>query len=155
MQLPNFGALQPWSDILSLLTKERKEGKGHHSHRVLLVMIRHGEAWENLNPLPNSQCEFEYDDEIIQNFDSDLSDKGVQQAKDLNALLTSDAKAVSGDVNATTSTSMTWFEAMGLDNKVSERYVELSVLSQGHRPGVPIKRKRKLSYTESFTHLRS
>jgi hypothetical protein len=114
-QLPNFGALRPWPDILSLLETESEHEKesseisrGGGRQRLLLVMIRHGEAWENLNPLPNSACEFEYEGKVIQNFDSDLSDTGREQAEQLNELLRKEAAGQEG---------VTWFEAMGLNNQ--------------------------------------
>jgi hypothetical protein len=114
-QLPNFGALRPWPEILSLLETESEHEKesseisrGGGRQRLLLVMIRHGEAWENLNPLPNSACEFEYEGKVIQNFDSDLSDTGREQAEQLNELLREEAAGQEG---------VTWFEAMGLNNQ--------------------------------------
>jgi hypothetical protein len=114
-QLPNFGALRPWPEILSLLETESEHEKesseisrGGGRQRLLLVMIRHGEAWENLNPLPNSACEFEYEGKVIQNFDSDLSDTGREQAEQLNELLRKEAAGQEG---------VTWFEAMGLNNQ--------------------------------------
>jgi len=105
LQLPNFGALRPWSEILDMLQVADQQS----SDRLLVIMIRHGEAWENLNPSPNSECEFEYEGNIIQNFDSDLSDAGVSQAQQLNSLLRE--MAPGKDQN------LTWFEALGLSNK--------------------------------------
>jgi hypothetical protein len=93
--------------------EDKEEGKTKmkvKTNRILLIMIRHGEAWENINPLPNSECEFEYDGQIIQNFDSDLDDKGVDQAKTLNSLF----RSYSFEQHS----NITWFEALGLKDKV-------------------------------------
>lgn len=101
LQLPSFGALKPWSEILSELSGR--------PDRKLLIMIRHGQAWENLNPLSNSECEFELNGEIIQNFDSPLSPTGFEQASSLNSLFKSYS-----DESANKST---WFETIGLSGK--------------------------------------
>lgn len=111
LQLPNFGALRPWSDILDMV-------EGQQSRSLLLIMIRHGEAWENLNPLPNSECEFEYEGNTIQNFDSDLSDAGVSQAQQLNSLLREEAPG--SELNKT------WFDTLGLRNKVDVHFHSVS-----------------------------
>jgi len=100
-QLPAFGATKPWSDILSMLTG--------HPERKLLIMIRHGQAWENLNPLSNSECEFELDGEIIQNFDSPLTPMGIDQAIELKTLFKS--------ISEESSNKSTWFETIGLTNR--------------------------------------
>lgn len=97
-QLPNFGAKIPWKRILSMLSKSMK--------RKLLILIRHGEAWENLNPLSNDHCEFLYEEEIIQNFDSILTPNGILQSQELNQLLHSIADP--------TVSNMTWYETIGL-----------------------------------------
>ena len=103
-QLPNFGAIKPWFEILSQLKM--------HPNRKLLIMIRHAEAWENLNPLGNDHCEFEDENgEIIQNFDSLISPAGFQQTQVLNELLRSLAP---GDQNE--NQNLTWYETMGLLN---------------------------------------
>jgi hypothetical protein len=97
-QLPSFGANYPWADILDMLNEQR----------ILLIMIRHGEAWENINPYTNDVCEFEIDGQTIQNFDSRLDLTGIKQAIDLNNLLLS---------KETNNSSSTWFDVMGLTNK--------------------------------------
>lgn len=101
-QLPSFGALQPWSDILNLLDDA--------PNRILLVMVRHGEAWENVNPYSNDVCEFDYNGETIQNFDSALDFEGIEQCHDLNYLLHEQSNDVSNS-------RATWFETMGLTHK--------------------------------------
>jgi broad specificity phosphatase PhoE len=95
-QLENFGALKPWSAILQELS--------YHVDQRLLIMIRHAEAQENLNPTPNSNCEFTYNGATIQNFDSPLSDDGITQAKALNELFRS----------SSTNPSKSWYETIGL-----------------------------------------
>lgn len=106
LQLPLFGAKIPWPDVMQELTAD--------SNRVLLIMIRHGEAWENVNPLSNDHCEFLFEGHVINNFDSDLDPAGIRQAQDLNSLLRSDAPYAA---NGTRS----WFDALELSNKV-KRY---------------------------------
>lgn len=112
LQLPNFGAKLPWPLILDTLTSA--------SNRVLLLMIRHGEAWENINPLPNSACQFPYEKSMVPNLDSDLDDVGVEQAKQLNSLLKSDSSYANDRTQS-------WFDSMGLTNKVFYVYY-LSIL---------------------------
>jgi hypothetical protein len=106
LQLPAFGAKAPWPELLA----------SARGDRVLLIMVRHGEAWENVNPLSNDQCEFMYEGTTINNLDSDLDDVGVQQARDLNSLLRSDSPY------STSNSSRTWFAAMGLANKVQSMH---------------------------------
>jgi phosphohistidine phosphatase SixA len=105
LQLPNFGASIAWSQILSILQD--------NPSTVLLVMIRHGEAWENINPLGNDACEFDYNGQTIENFDSALDPRGIQQAIDLNTLLRSYPEGRFND----TSTATNWYETMGLSGK--------------------------------------
>lgn len=107
LQLDNFGATIPWNNIIKLL---------NNSSRRLLVMIRHAQAWENLNPNPNYVCEFEYEGRVIQNFDSALSTEGVEQARALNSILRS-SSALPGKELASQS-EKTWFQAMGLENEL-------------------------------------
>jgi broad specificity phosphatase PhoE len=95
-QLDNFGALRAWTEILQELS--------YHANQRLLIMIRHAEAWENLNPTSNSNCEFTYNGATIQNFDSPLSDDGITQAKALNQLFRSSSN----------SPSKSWYETIGL-----------------------------------------
>lgn len=104
LQLPSFGALIPWPEILHL---------AEDPSRILLVMVRHGQAWENLNPYGNDLCEFDYEGETIQNFDSALSPAGEQQAQDLNSLLRSPAPS---DQSPNDDGNASWYEAMGLGN---------------------------------------
>lgn len=101
LQLPNFGAKISWNKILAMLQES--------AQRKLLILIRHGEAWENLNPLSNDHCEFLYENQIIQNFDSPLSPRGIEQALELNELLHSPAPS---DQN--NNQNMTWYETIGL-----------------------------------------
>lgn len=101
-QLPNFGALTSWDDILETLE--------HSADQRLLILIRHGQAYENLNPTSNSNCEFILDGEIIQNFDSPLSPEGQQQVQDLNDLFRSPVS---------NSSDKTWFETVGLAQDTS------------------------------------
>jgi broad specificity phosphatase PhoE len=100
-QLPNFGSIFPWSKLLSMVSDQ--------PNRKLLIMIRHAQAWENLNPTSNSNCEFEYNEEMIPNFDSALSPEGFEQTEILNQLLHSMAP-----VDQTNEQNLTWFETMGL-----------------------------------------
>jgi broad specificity phosphatase PhoE len=95
-QLANFGALKAWPDILNMLHNQPQ--------RKLLILIRHGQAWENLNP-DNTQCTFEYGGQWHNNVDSPLNPTGQQQASALNRLLLSPANATA-----------TWFETIGLLN---------------------------------------
>jgi broad specificity phosphatase PhoE len=95
LNLPNFGATIPWEDILSLVE--------NNSSRRLVVMVRHAQAWENLNHEGNDKCNFTLNGEVISNFDSALSTDGSKQGQDLNDLLSS----VSDNGN-------TWFERLGL-----------------------------------------
>lgn len=76
-------------------------------------MIRHGQAYENLNPESNENCEFMYENEIIQNFDSVLSPDGIQQTIDLNNLL----KSISPPEQSNNQ-NLTWFETIGLNNQL-------------------------------------
>lgn len=96
-QLPNFGANIPWKDILGMVQ--------NNVSRRLIVMVRHGQAWENLNPDGNDKCTFMLNGEVIQNFDSALSTEGVEQAKNLNVLFGSDSGKGSG---------LKWFDELGL-----------------------------------------
>jgi broad specificity phosphatase PhoE len=105
-QLSNFGSILPWSDVLSMVTAD-------HPNRKLLIMIRHAQAWENLNPTSNSNCEFEYNEQMIQNFDSELSPEGYEQAEILNELLHSLAPAEQNHQH-----NLTWFETLGLVNRL-------------------------------------
>jgi hypothetical protein len=109
IQSENFGATMPWNDVLNLVNGSRR----------LLIMIRHAQAWENLNPLPNSACEFEYDGETVQNFDSALSPEGERQAEELNSLFASpsDQSPTSRRPRHSASTT-TWFEALGLSRSL-------------------------------------
>ena len=102
LQLPLFGAKIPWPDIMQELVA---------APRVLLIMIRHGEAWENVNPLSNGHCEFLYEGQVINNLDSDLDPAGVGQAQDLNSLFRSDSPYGANDTRS-------WFDALELTNKV-------------------------------------
>lgn len=102
LQLPNFGAKLSWDEILTLV-------RDVNYKRKLLIMIRHGEAWENLNPIGNNNCEFNYNGEIIQNFDSALSPLGINQSTQLNILLNS-FSLVDGRSN------ISWFDTIGLSN---------------------------------------
>lgn len=112
VQLYNFGAKLPWPKVLEELTAV--------PNRVLLVMIRHGEAWENVNPLSNDHCQFPYQGSLIDNIDSDLDDAGVEQARTLNDLLRSAYQPA-------TNNTKSWFEALGLSNKVLHRTFSVSV----------------------------
>lgn len=105
-QLVNFGAINSWSDILSQL-----KVSSHQRTRKLLILIRHAEAWENLNPLGNENCEFEMNEEMIQNFDSLITPTGFEQTQVLNELLRSVAPK---DQNE--NQNLTWYETMGLIN---------------------------------------
>jgi broad specificity phosphatase PhoE len=103
-QLLNFGATKPWSELLSQLKL--------FPNRKLIIMIRHAEAWENLNPLGNDHCEFKDENgEVIQNFDSLISPAGFDQTQVLNELLRSIAPE---DQNE--NQKLTWYETMGLTN---------------------------------------
>ena len=104
-QLKNFGALKPWKTIFKLLNSSPE-------HR-LLIMIRHGQAWENLNPTSNSNCEFNFEGKVIQNFDSSLTPLGKVQSETLNILLKSPSLENPRE---------TWFEALGL-NKPSTTFL--------------------------------
>lgn len=104
LQLPNFGAIQPWTDILELLNEK---------NRKLLILIRHAQAWENLNPTENSNCEFTYNNEVIQNFDSPLSETGKEQTKQLNELFRSISPS-----EQSSNQNLTWFETIGLKNQL-------------------------------------
>lgn len=44
--------------------------------RKLIILIRHGQAWENLNPYGNDLCEFQLNNQTIPNFDSPLTPLG-------------------------------------------------------------------------------
>lgn len=101
-QLENFGALQPWENILSLLQQS--------SNQRLLLLIRHGQAWENLNPTSNENCQFELDGQTIDNFDSPLSPEGQRQAKQLNALFRS---------SFSDSSNRTWYDEIGLSQSTT------------------------------------
>lgn len=105
LQLNNFGSIKKWYEINEIL----HEKKG----RKLLIMIRHAQAWENLNPLSNENCEFIYNNKIIQNFDSTLSDEGLKQTIKLNKILNSIAP-----FDQTNNQNLTWFETMGLNNQI-------------------------------------
>lgn len=96
-QLDNFGALISWDNILNELKRDPRQR--------LLIMVRHGQAWENLNPTSNANCEFTLDGHIIQNFDSPLTPKGIEQSKSLNSIFRS---------QVANNSSMTWFENIGL-----------------------------------------
>jgi broad specificity phosphatase PhoE len=96
-QLENFGALVSWDSILQLLAE--------NPNRRLLILIRHGQAWENLNPTSNANCEFELNGKTIQNFDSPLTPLGREQAANLNAMFLAPASNDS---------TKTWFETIGL-----------------------------------------
>lgn len=100
-QLENFGALKPWDEILTTLKQS--------PNNRLLILIRHGQAWENLNPTSNANCEFTLGGKTIQNFDSELSPEGRRQANDLNAILTSTASS-----NTSSNNNLTWYETIGL-----------------------------------------
>jgi broad specificity phosphatase PhoE len=100
LQLENFGALKPWKSIRKILRSS--------SNYRLLIMIRHGEAWENLNPTFNSNCQFNFEGQVIDNFDSPLSPLGLQQAKNLNNLLK--APSLEGSTES-------WFETLGLNEE--------------------------------------
>ena len=104
-QLDNFGALTSWNDIMKQLEQSPDQR--------LLIMVRHGQAWENLNPTPNSNCEFALNGEVIQNFDSPLSPEGLQQAQALNELFRSPAS---------NETNKTWYETIGLTQE-STNYI--------------------------------
>lgn len=116
LQLENFGALIPWEEILDMVV--------NNSSRRLLIMMRHGQAWENLNPGNNSACEFELEGLTIQNFDSELTPLGVAEALRLNSLLKSPYLPSSGSsagtfmnpVATATANETTWFEAIGLSD---------------------------------------
>jgi broad specificity phosphatase PhoE len=105
LQLENFGALNSWTEIVRFVN-------AHSSHK-LLIMIRHGQAWENLNPYSNSLCEFQLNGVTIPNFDSPLTPLGEQEAVQLHDFLASSYYNASSTKNNET---MTWFEAMGLYN---------------------------------------
>jgi broad specificity phosphatase PhoE len=101
-QLESFGALESWENILQTLSES--------SSRRLLILIRHGQAWENLNPTKNNAlCEFELDGQTVQNFDSPLTPLGQQQSQDLNSLFLSPA--------ANSSTTKSWYETLGLQQE--------------------------------------
>lgn len=102
LQLKNFGALHTWENIHRILQQT--------PHQRLLILIRHGQAWENLNPGSNSNCEFTLNGSVIQNFDSPLTPEGQAQAQSLNSLLRSPAAGTSSTANSTIS----WFETLGL-----------------------------------------
>jgi broad specificity phosphatase PhoE len=102
-QLENFGALTSWENILQQLQEDPR--------RRLLIMVRHGQAWENLNPTPNSNCEFTLNGDIIENFDSPLTPQGIDQAQSLNQILRSPAS---------NSSSSTWFETLGLTQETTQ-----------------------------------
>ena len=101
-QLENFGALTPWDNI----QRQLKE----NPNQRLLIMIRHGQAWENLNPTSNSNCEFTLNGEVIQNFDSPLTPTGYDQAAALNNLFRS---------RSTNTSDLTWFETLGFTQESS------------------------------------
>jgi len=105
-QLDNFGALSSWDNILHQLQDSPDQQR-------LLILIRHAQAWENLNPTSNANCEFSLDNEIIENFDSPLTPKGIEQANALNQLLRS---------VASNDSTKTWFETIGL-TKDTTKYV--------------------------------
>jgi broad specificity phosphatase PhoE len=72
-------------------------------------MIRHAQAFENLNPTANSACTFELDGESIDNFDSAITPLGEEQAASLNKLFKSSSHEL-GD--------LTWFETVGLEGQL-------------------------------------
>jgi broad specificity phosphatase PhoE len=104
LQLENFGALVPWSEILKMADAPSSK---------LLIMTRHGQAWENLNPYSNSLCEFELGGNVIPNFDSPLTPLGIDEARQLNEILLS---PYNSSLTRYEGESLSWFEAMGLDN---------------------------------------
>lgn len=75
-QLENFGVSK---EDYSLIKQSISSGNSK-----LILMIRHGQAWENLNPIGNENCEFELEGQKVQNFDSPLTPLGHDQTKYLN-----------------------------------------------------------------------
>lgn len=85
----NFGALQPWEDILNTQL--------NHTSRKLLLVVRHGQAVSNwledaLGPDEwynvEQTCSYEAKDGKTWGiFDAELTELGQEQAKSLNALL--------------------------------------------------------------------
>jgi broad specificity phosphatase PhoE len=97
LQLPSFGATKPWEDIVDLVS--------NNSSRRLVIMVRHGQAWENLNPDGNDKCNFTRNGETINNFDSTLSTDGITQSQQLQTLFKS-----------YTNNGKSWFDRIGLSS---------------------------------------
>lgn len=105
IQLNNFGLKIKWFDLLTKLNENKK--------LKLLIMIRHAEAYENLNPYNNTICNFILDDRIINNFDSEITDNGYIQSNNLNNLF----QSISPNEQSNNQ-NITWFETIGLKNQI-------------------------------------
>eukprot|EP00658_Telonema_sp_P-2_P039484 TRINITY_DN28246_c0_g1_i7.p1 TRINITY_DN28246_c0_g1~~TRINITY_DN28246_c0_g1_i7.p1 ORF type:complete len:390 (-),score=40.73 TRINITY_DN28246_c0_g1_i7:333-1502(-) len=80
-QLPNLGAMRPWSDIMSSVSTDPDQ--------KLLLLLRHGQALENLAP-NNTLCNFTVDNILEENWDSRLTLTGTAQAANVSTWLSSE-----------------------------------------------------------------